>query len=142
MSSWKMNSADFKRLLEEIQDFKCAITGLPLLPENVEIAFKKPLSRGGQKAAANVHLVHKSIIKLAREYTIEEITALAKAILGFRSDAAFAKTEWELKDTQALRLKIHHFNEASRDFRKAPAKKRSLTWSQAYQEAARRFNSG
>lgn len=140
MSTWKMNSADFKRLLEDVQDFKCGITGLPLLPENVEIAFQKPLSRGGQKAAANVHLVHNSIIKLAREYTQEEIVALAKAILGIRGDSDFAKAKWELKDTQAIRLKIHHFNESSSRFRKETARKKPLTWGQAYQEAARRFN--
>lgn len=141
MTTWKMKSQDFKRLLEDVQDYKCAITGLPLLPENVEIAFKRPISRGGQKAAANVHLVHNSIIKLAREYTQEEIVALAKAILGIRSDADFAKNKWQLKDTLAIRLKIHHFNEASRDSVKKAARKKPLTWGQAYAEAARRFSS-
>ena len=81
MSQWKMNSADFKRLLEDVQDYRCAITGLPLLPENVEIAFKTPLSRGGNIALSNVHLVHSSVIKLAREHTIQEIRAIAKAIV-------------------------------------------------------------
>jgi vacuolar-type H+-ATPase subunit C/Vma6 len=83
MSQWKMNSADFKRLLEDVQDYRCAITGLPLLPENVEIAFKTPLSRGGSVALTNVHLVHNSVIKLAREHTIQEIRAIAKAIVQY-----------------------------------------------------------
>ena len=141
MSTWKMKSSDFKRLLKDVQDYKCAITGLPLLPENVEIAFKRPISRGGQKAAANVHLVHNSIVKLAREYTQEEIVALAKAVLGIRSDADFAKKTWQLKDTLAIRLKIHHFNEASCNPFKKAARKKPLTWGQAYYEAARRFSS-
>ena len=84
MTQWKMNSAEFKRLLEDVQDYKCAITGLPLLPENVEIAYKRPLSKGGKIAVDNVHLVHQSILKLARDYTPEEIKALALAIVSNR----------------------------------------------------------
>lgn len=86
MSQWKMNSADFKRLLEDVQDYRCAITGLPLLPENVEIAFKTPLSRGGSIALSNVHLVHNSVIKLAREHTIQD-RAIAKAIVEYEGEA-------------------------------------------------------
>jgi len=80
MNQWKMNSVDFKRLLEDVQDFKCALTGLPLLPENVEIAYKIPPPRG-KIAASNVYLVHKSIIKLAREYSSEEILTLARLVV-------------------------------------------------------------
>lgn len=81
MTDWKMNSADFKRLLEDVQNYKCALTGLPLLPENVEIAYRVPLPRG-KVAASNVHLVHNSIIRLARHHSPEEIIALARLIVG------------------------------------------------------------
>ncbi len=81
MTQWKMNSADFKRLLEDIQDYKCAITGLPLLPENVVISFKTPLSKGGKVALSNVCLVHECISKLAKDYTHDEIKVIAKAIV-------------------------------------------------------------
>lgn len=81
MSQWKMNSADFKHLLEEVQDYKCAITGLSLLPENVVISFKNPLSKGGKVALSNVCLVHESISKLTKEYTHAEIRVIARAIV-------------------------------------------------------------
>ncbi len=81
MSQWKMNSADFKRLLEDVQDYRCAITGLPLLPENVHIALKTPLKRGGQVALSNVYLVHESVAKLTKGLTQEEIRSLAKLII-------------------------------------------------------------
>ena len=81
MKQWKLNMEDFRSLLEDKQDYKCALTGLPLLPENVHIALKTPLKRGGKAALSNVYLVHESVAKLTRDHTRDEIRALAKAII-------------------------------------------------------------
>ena len=81
MKHWKLNMEDFRSLLEDKQDYKCALTGLPLLPENVHIALKMPLKRGGKAALSNVYLVHESIAKLTKDLTQEEIRSLAKAII-------------------------------------------------------------
>lgn len=81
MSKWSMTSEYFKHLLEEVQDYKCAITGLPLMPDNVCIIPKIPRARGGKPGPNNVQLVHESIVKLAREYTAEEILALSRIVV-------------------------------------------------------------
>ena len=81
MKQWKLKMEDFRSLLEDKQDYKCALTGLPLLPENVHIALKMPLKRGGKAALSNVYLVHESIAKLTKDLTQEEIRSLAKAII-------------------------------------------------------------
>lgn len=81
MSTWKLNTADLKRILEDFQDYKCPLTGLQLLPENTVISFKKPLSKGGAVALSNVCLIHECIGKLAKDYSHEEIRVIAKAIV-------------------------------------------------------------
>lgn len=81
MKHWKLNMEDFRSLLEDKQDYKCALTGLPLLPENVHIALKTPLKRGGKAALSNVYLVHESVAKFTKELTQAEIIAIAKAIV-------------------------------------------------------------
>lgn len=83
MSQWKMTSEYFKYLLEEVQDYKCALTGLPLLPENVWIMPKIPRERGGKPGPDNVYLVHSCIAKLARDFTPDEILATCKAAIEF-----------------------------------------------------------
>lgn len=80
MSQWKMTAAHFKHLLEEVQDYKCNLTGLPLTPQNVCIALKIPRSRGGKLGPENVHLVHESIAKLAREYPVNEVIQICTAV--------------------------------------------------------------
>lgn len=84
MSQWKMTAAHFRYLLEEVQDYRCAITGLPLLPENVWILPRIPRCNASQLGPENVYLVHESIAPLAREYSHDEIVAIAKAVLDFK----------------------------------------------------------
>jgi len=80
MSKWSMNAAHFKYILEEVQDYKCAISGLPLLPENTCIALKVPKSYGGKPKPDNIQLVHESIVKLAREYPAHEVIEICKIV--------------------------------------------------------------
>ena len=83
MSQWKMTADYFKYLLEEVQDYKCALTGLPLLPENVWIMPKVPRERGGKLGPDNVYLVHECIAKLARDFTRDEILATSRAVVDY-----------------------------------------------------------
>ena len=83
MSQWKMTAAHFKHLLEEVQDYKCAITGLPLLPENVWILPKMPRAKASSLGPDKIYLVHESVATLAREYSAEEILTLSKAVVDF-----------------------------------------------------------
>ena len=80
MSQWKLTAAHFKHLLEDVQNYRCPFTGLPLIPDNVHIALKTPRSRGGKPSPENVHLVHESIVKLAREYPVEEVIQICKIV--------------------------------------------------------------
>ena len=66
------------------QDFKCAITGRALEPENTTGDHIIPLSRKALKPAAgpeNVWLVDKSVNKLKSNLTYEELLQLAKEIV-------------------------------------------------------------
>lgn len=50
------------------------------------------------------------------------------------------KPEWQRMDSLFIRLKVHHFNEATARFRPKPPSKRPMTWGQAYSKGVKKFN--
>jgi len=76
-----MTAAHFRYLLEEVQDYKCSITGLELLPGNTCIALKIPRSRRGKPGPENIQLVHESIVQLARELPLNEVIEVCKIVV-------------------------------------------------------------
>lgn len=137
MSNWTMTSAHFKHLLEEVQNYKCAITGLPLMPDNVWIIPVIPRSKGSKPSPNNVQLVHESIVRLAREYTKQEILILCEIILK-NNTAKRSKTKaraWKPHDPLLIYHKIGHFNELNDSYQPKHPKKKPVTWGQAYRNA-------
>lgn len=141
MSNWKMTSAHFKYLLEEVQNYKCAITGLPLMPDNVWIILIIPRSKGTKPGPNNVQLVHESIVRLAREYTKEEILILCEIILK-NNKVKRPKTKarrWKPHDPLLIYHKIGHFNELNNLYKQKHTKTKPVTWGQAYRDAVRYY---
>jgi hypothetical protein len=81
MKKWTMTTKDFHHLLEVEQEFRCALTGLDLTPDTVTIVHKIPMKKGGKHVLANVHLVHKSIAKLAKDHTLDELLVISQAVV-------------------------------------------------------------
>jgi hypothetical protein len=71
---------DFYALLEK-QEYKCALTGRTLTPENTSAEHIVPIRRGGKHELANIFLVDDAIAKLKRYATVEEIFTLAREIV-------------------------------------------------------------
>lgn len=81
MSKWRMTAAHFRYLLEDVQDYRCNISGMPLEPSTVWIMPIIPRSKGGKPGPNNVQLLHESVVKLARNYTKEEIIFICKTVM-------------------------------------------------------------
>jgi hypothetical protein len=141
MSNWRMTSAHFKYLLEEVQNHKCAITGLPLMPDNVWIIPITPRSKVTKAGPNNIQLVHESIVRLAREYSKQEILIVCEIILK-NNKAKRSKTKargWKPHDPLLIYPKIRHFNELIDSYQPKPPKKKPVTWGQAYRDALRYY---
>lgn len=80
MSTWQMTAAHFRYILEDVQDYRCNISGLELLPENTCIALKIPRSRKGKPGPDNIQLVHESIVQLARDLPVNEAVEICKIV--------------------------------------------------------------
>lgn len=141
MSKWSMTSEYFKHLLEEVQNYKCAITGLPLMPDNIWIIPIEPRSKGTKPGPNNVQLVHESIVRLAREYTKEEILILCEVILKFNAgkQSKSKRRGWYKRNTLLIFHKIGHFNESNDSYKLNPLKKKPVTWGQAYRNGIRYY---
>ena len=81
---YKFTAKDFWKIVEEKQNFKCALTGRLLEPNNTEIELKRPLAKGGKVSIDNHYAVDMAISKLARYFTEEEIINLAAEVIQYR----------------------------------------------------------
>lgn len=77
MSRWRMGTQDFLHLLEVEQDYRCALTGWELTPDNVAIVDKVR----GIRSLANTALVHQDVEKLVKEHGFERSLAISRAIV-------------------------------------------------------------
>ncbi len=77
---YTFRAEDFYKMREE-QDDKCWLSGVKLDQNTCDISHKTPLSKGGKHEYKNIALVHKDLVKLARQLTDKEILKYAKLIV-------------------------------------------------------------
>lgn len=77
MSKWRMNTRDFMFLLESVQDYRCALTGWTLTPDNFELVDKVK----GIRSLANTALVHQDVGKLAKDLGFARAIEVCKAVV-------------------------------------------------------------
>lgn len=74
--SLKFFAEHFWRLMEQ-QDYKCALTGRELTPDNTEVELKEPFRTTGRTEFENHYLVTKDVAHMARYLSEEEIVKVA-----------------------------------------------------------------
>ena len=77
MSSWRMTTKDFLHVLEVEQDYRCALTGWELTPDNFAIVDKVK----GIRALANTALVHQDVEKLVKDHGLEKAIEVCRAVV-------------------------------------------------------------
>lgn len=75
-------AAHFYALLEQ-QEYRCALTGRELTPENTSAEHIIPLRKGGKHELANIFLVDDAVAKLKRYYSDEEVILLAHELVAY-----------------------------------------------------------
>ena len=73
------DAVDLRRLLQ-MQDYKCALTGVRLEPENPELDHKTPLSRGGSNAIGNLQWIQKEVNRAKGTMDNEEFIAMCQKV--------------------------------------------------------------
>lgn len=75
----KVSSKKLLRRLE-LQGYKCALTGVVLTPQNVELDHIKALDDGGADDMTNVQLVHATVNKMKRTMSQEDFVHWCKQV--------------------------------------------------------------
>jgi len=73
-------AAHFYALLEQ-QEYRCALTGRELTPENTSAEHIIPLRKGGKHELSNIFLVDDAVAKLKRYYSDDEVIRLARELV-------------------------------------------------------------
>lgn len=73
-------AAHFYALLEQ-QEYRCALTGRELTPENTSAEHIIPLRKGGKHELSNIFLVDDAVAKLKRYYSDDEVIQLARELV-------------------------------------------------------------
>ena len=66
--------------LLEHAGFKCALSGLPLEPDNANLDHKVPISQGGEHSLDNVHWVRKEINAMKGTMDVDEFVSFCCAV--------------------------------------------------------------
>jgi 5-methylcytosine-specific restriction endonuclease McrA len=74
-----MNEAGLLELLES-QEFRCALTGEPLTPDDATLDHRIPVSAGGQHDLSNVWWVHKDVNTAKGTMGCDEFVAMCKRV--------------------------------------------------------------
>ena len=142
MKRWKMTAVDFYKLLREIQDYRCFLSGRELQPENTSIVLKVPMHQGGIKQFDNICLVDSTLAALARRYSIAEIRSICLSI------ARYSATKKRLSPATVPRNKaawhqaldrISNFNRSQQSKGRRQPKRRN-SWGQCTTDELRRVN--
>lgn len=65
----------------ENQEFRCALTGVPLTPRTCEIDHKVPIARGGTNDIDNVWFIDRTVNRAKHTMTIEEFRAMCQRVI-------------------------------------------------------------
>lgn len=79
----KFFARDFWNLMKE-QDYKCALTGRELTPDNTEVELRVPFKSVGRTEFSNHYIVVRQLAYTARHVSEEEIVELAADIIRYR----------------------------------------------------------
>jgi hypothetical protein len=66
------------------QDYKCALTGRELTPDNTEVELREPFRERGRTEIENHYIVVRDLAYTARHVTEDSIVQLAAEIIQFR----------------------------------------------------------
>lgn len=77
----KPTSKKIRRLLEK-QDYCCALTGVPLEPEDANLDHIVPISKGGSHTMGNVQVVHKVVNQMKLDLTQDEFFEWCQKVVG------------------------------------------------------------
>ncbi|MCR9142053.1 MAG: hypothetical protein NXI24_07360 [bacterium] len=80
---YRFRAEDFWSLIKA-QEYKCALTGRELTPENTEVELKDPSRVEGRGEPDNLYLVVRSLAHMARYEKEREIIELAAEIVANR----------------------------------------------------------
>ncbi len=82
----EINGKSLRALLEK-QQYRCALTGATLTPDNASLDHIVPVCRGGEiKALSNVHIVTKAANRMKSTLTTDELVQMCWAILHFQQE--------------------------------------------------------
>lgn len=80
---YKFRAEDFWNLIQG-QEYKCALTGRELTPENTEVELRDPAKLDGRGEPDNLYLLIRPLAQMARYTAEREIIELAAAIIETR----------------------------------------------------------
>ncbi|MEQ9364265.1 MAG: hypothetical protein RIF32_08490 [Leptospirales bacterium] len=79
----KFFAANFWSLMQE-QDYKCALTGRELTPDNTEVELREPFRERGRTEIDNHYIIVRDLAYTARHVKEEAIVQLAAEIIQYR----------------------------------------------------------
>ncbi|MCR9143377.1 MAG: hypothetical protein NXI24_14080 [bacterium] len=82
---YKFRAEDFWKLIQG-QEYKCALSGRELTPENTEVELKDPAKLEGRGEPDNLYLLIRPLAQMARYTEEREIVELAAAIIETRGE--------------------------------------------------------
>ncbi len=87
----KLKGEDFKstdrptakriRRLVEMQDYRCALTGIPLAPDDANLDHIVPIAAGGKHQMNNVQVVHKTINQMKSTLAQDEFVEWCRHVV-------------------------------------------------------------
>lgn len=75
----KVTPAKLLRMIE-LQEFRCALSGVQLTPSDSSLDHKTPLSKGGSHTICNVEFVHPVINRMKGTLTREEFVSWCRKV--------------------------------------------------------------
>ncbi len=79
----KFFAKNFWKMMKE-QDYKCALTGRELTPDNTEVELREPFRERGRTEIDNHYIIVRDLAYTARHVKEEAIVQLAAEIIQFR----------------------------------------------------------
>jgi CRISPR/Cas system Type II protein with McrA/HNH and RuvC-like nuclease domain len=75
-------TATRRQLLQLIrsQDYKCALSGVALEPNDAELDHKIPVAKGGDHSIGNLQVLHKVVNRMKSQMTSEELVRWCRLI--------------------------------------------------------------
>lgn len=75
----RASRSELKALLQA-QQYCCALSGLPLTPENAELDHRDPVSHGGSSAVGNLQWLHRDVNRMKSTMKNERFIALCRLV--------------------------------------------------------------